>query len=83
VDWAPFVVKDLVELILRLIILLTTRGAIHSTDSVVKFALMHGIPLVAGASTVVVTPPIVVIVLTWEAAAFLLLFICPALHHVS
>ena len=43
VDWTPFVVKDLVELILRLIILLTTRGAIHSTDSIVRFALMCGI----------------------------------------
>jgi len=83
VDWAPFVVKDLVELIMWLIILLTTRGAIHCTNSVVKFALTRGVPLVVGASTVVVTPPIVVVVTTWEAVAFLLLFVCLALHHVS
>ena len=83
VDWAPFVVKDLVKLILRLIILLTMWGAIQSTDSVVRFALTRGIPLVARASTVVVMPPIVVVVMTWDAAAFLLLFICSALHHVT
>src|SRR6185369_7144992 len=32
VDWAPFVVKDLVALIQQLIILLTTQGAIHITS---------------------------------------------------
>ena len=83
VDWAPFVVKDLVELILRLFILLTTRSAIHGTDSIVRLALARGITLVAGPSTVVVTLPIVVIVAAWEAAAFLLMFVYPALHHVS
>ena len=76
VDWACFVVKNLVELVLRLIILLTTWGAIHSTDSVIGFALTRGIPLVAGASTVVVALPIVVIVTAWEAASLLLLFVC-------
>ena len=83
VDWEPFVMKYLVELILRLIILLTTRGAIHSTDSIVRFALTRRIPLVAGASTVVAALSIVVVVMTWEAAALLLLFVCPALHHVA
>ena len=83
VDWAPFVVKDLVELILRLFILLTTRSAIHGTDSIVRLALARGIPLVAGPSTVVVTLPIVVVVTAWEAAALLFLFVCPALHHVT
>ena len=83
VDWAPFVVKDLVELIVRLIILLTTRGAIYSIDSIVRFALTRGIPLVAGASTVVVELPIVVVVTAWEAALLLLLFVCPTLHHVA
>ena len=34
VNWAPFVMKDLVELILWLFILLATRGATHSTDSI-------------------------------------------------
>ena len=37
-DWTPFVVKDLVELILQLVALLTARGAIHSADSVVRLA---------------------------------------------
>ena len=83
VDWAPFVVKDLVEVILRHFILLTTRSAIHGTDSIVRLALARKIPLVAVLSTVVVALPIVVVVAAWEAAAFLLLFICLALHHVS
>ena len=82
-DWAPFVVKDLVELILPLIILLTTRGVIHSTDSIVRFALTRGIPLVAAASTVIEALPIVVIVAAGEATAFLLLFISLVLHHVA
>ena len=81
--WAPLVVKDLVELILLLFILLTTRSAIRGTDSVIGFALTRGIPLVAGASTVVVALPIVVIVTAWEAASFLLLFGCLMLHHVA
>ena len=83
VDWTPFVVKDLVELILRLISLFTTRGAIHGADSIVRLALACRIPLVVGPSTVVVTLPIVVIVAAWEAAAFLLLFISLVLHHVA
>ena len=82
VDWASFVVKDLIELILWLIILLTTWGAIHGTDSIVRLALVRGIPLVAGPSSVVVTLPIIVIVTVREAVALLLLYICPALHHV-
>ena len=82
VDWTPFVMKDLVELIMWLFILLATRGAIHSTDSIVRFALTRGIPLVARASTVIAELPIVVVT-TWEAAALLLLFVCPALHHVA
>ena len=82
VDWAPFVVKDLVKLILWLFILLAMRGAIHGTDSIVGFALSCGIPLVAGPSSIVVTLPIIVIVTVREAVALLLLYICPALHHV-
>ena len=81
--WAPLVVKNLVELVLRLVALFTTRGAIHSADSVIRLAFSCRIPLVAGPSTVVVTLPVVVIVTAWEAAAFLLLFVCPALQHVS
>ena len=81
-DWAPFVVKDLVELILWLFILLTMRGAIHGTDSTVRLALAHGIPLVAGPTSVMVTLPVVVVT-AWEAAALLLLFVCPALHHIA
>ena len=82
-DWAPFVVKDLVELILRLFILLTTRGAIHGTDSTVRLALAHGIPLVAGPSSVIVTLLVVVVVAAREMAALLLFFVCPTLHHVA
>ena len=83
VDWAPLVVKDLVELILRLFILLATRSAIHGTNSIVGLALARGIPLLAGPSTIVVAPPIVVVVTAWEATAFLLFFVRPALHHIS
>ena len=75
--------KDLVELILRFFSLFTTRGAIHGADSIVRLTLARRIPLVAGLSMVVVTLPTVVVVAAWEAAAFLLLFVCPALHHVS
>ena len=75
--------KDLVELILRLFILLATRGAIHSTDSIVRLALARRIPLVAWPSTVVMTLSIVVVVTAWEATEFLLFFVRPALHHVS
>ena len=81
-DWAPFIVKDLVKLIMRLFVLLTTRGAIHSADCIVRLALARGIPLVARASTVVEALPIVVVVAAGEATAFLLLFVSLALHHV-
>src|SRR6185503_20967052 len=83
VDWTSFVVKYLVELVLRFVALLTTRCAIHSADSVVRLTLTRRIPLVAGPSTVVVAFPIVVIVAAGKANAFLLLFICPVLHHVT
>jgi len=82
VDWASLVVENLVELILRLIGLLTTRGAIHSADYIVRLALARMIPLVARASTVVVALPIVVVVAAGEVTAFLLLFVSPALHHI-
>ena len=75
--------KDLVELILRSVALLTTRGAIHSADCIVRLALACAIPLVAGASMVVEALPIVVVVAAGEATAFLLFFISPALHHIS
>ena len=75
--------KNLVELVLRLVALLTTRGAIHSTDYVIRLVYTRRISLVAGPSTVVVALPIVVVVAAWEAIAFLLFFICPVLHHVS
>src|SRR6185503_20135530 len=71
VDWAPFVMKDLVKLILRHFILLTMRSGIHGTDSIVRFALARRIPLVAGPSSVVVTLPVVIIVTAREAAALL------------
>ena len=83
VDWTPLVVKNLVKLVLRLIDLLTTRGAIHGADSVVRLTLTCRIPLVAGPSMVVVVFPVVVVVAAGKATAFLLLFICPALHHVT
>jgi len=75
--------KNIVELVLWLVTLLTTRGTIHGTDGVIKLALARRIPLVAGPSTVIVTLPFIVIVTAWEAAAFLLFFVGPALHHVS
>ena len=83
VDWTPFVMKDLVELILWFFSLFTTRGAIHGADSIVRLALMRRVPLVAGPSAVVVALPVVIFIWTWEAAALLLLFICPALDHVA
>ena len=82
-DWAPLVVEDLVELVLRLVALLTTRGAIHGAYGIVRLALARRIPLVARASAVIEALPIVVVVAAGEATAFLLLFICPALHHVT
>ena len=83
VDWASLVVENLVEVILQLVALLTTRGAIHGADCIVRLALARRIPLVAGPSTVVVTLPVVVVVTAREAAMFLLLFVCSVLHHVA
>ena len=83
VDWTSFVVKDLIELVLRLVALLTMRCAIHSADSVVRLTLTCGIPLVAGPSTVIVALPVVVVVAAGKATAFWLLLIFPALHHVT
>ena len=83
VDWAPLVVEDLVELILWLFILFTTRGAIYSADSVVWLTLTRRIPLVAGPSMFIVALPVVAVVTSWVAAALLLLFIRPSLHHVT
>ena len=82
VDWTSLVVKNLVELVLRLVALLTTRGVIHSADSVVRLAFTRRIPLVTRPSIVIVALPIVVVVTAWEMAALLLLFVCPMLHHV-
>jgi len=82
VDWTPFVVKNLVKLVLRFVTLLTTRSAILGPDSVVRLALTRRILLVTGPSVIVVLP-VVVVVTTWEATAFLLLFVRPTLHHVS
>ena len=82
-DWTSLVVKNLVELVLWFITLLATRGAIHSADNVVRLALARGIPLAARPSMVVVALPVVVVVSAWEATAFLLFFIRPALHHVT
>jgi len=83
VDWTSFVVKYLVELVLRFVALLAMRCVIHSADSVVRLTLTRRIPLVAGPSTVVVALPIVVVVAAGEATAFLLLFVYPTLHHVT
>ena len=83
VDWTYLVVNNLVELVMRLVALLTAQNAIHSADCVVRLALARRIPLVAGPSTVIVALPIVVIVAAWEATAFLLFFVHPTLHHVS
>ena len=68
-----------------LVALLAAWCAIHSADSVVRLTLAHRIPLVAGPSTVVVALPVVVVVVvaTGKATVFLLLFICPVLHHVT
>ena len=82
-NWASLVVENLVELVLWFVALLTTRGAIHSADCIVRLTLARRIPLVARPSTIVVALPIVVVVATREAAAFLLFFVRPVLHHVS
>jgi hypothetical protein len=83
VDWASLVVEDLIELILRLLILLTTRSVIHGADNVIWLALARRIPLVAGPSTIVVALPIVVVITSWEAAALLFFFVWPMLPHVA
>jgi hypothetical protein len=56
---------------------------IHSTNSIVRLAFARQIPLVAWPSTVVVTLSVVVTVTAQKMVAFLLLFICPVLHHIS
>ena len=76
VDWTSFVMKDLVELVLRLVGLLTMWCAIHSADSVVRLTLTRRIQLVAGPSMVIVALPVVVVVAAVKATAFLLRFIC-------
>ena len=75
--------KYLVELVLRFVALLTMRCAIYGADSVVRLMLTRRTPLVAGPSMVVVALSVVVVVAAGKATAFLLLFICPALHHVT
>ena len=81
--WTSFIVKYLVELVLRFVTLLTMRCAIHGADSVVRLTLTRRIPLVAGPSTVVVALPVVVVGAAGKVTAFLLLFVCPELHHVT
>ena len=81
-DWTSLVVKNLVELVLRLVALFTMWGAIRSADSVIRLAFTRRIPLVARPPTVIVALPIVVVVTAWELTAFLLLFVRPSLHHV-
>ena len=83
VDWTSLVVKNLVELVLRLVALLTTRGAIHSADCIVRITLARRIPLVAVASTVVVALLVVFVVAAGKVTAFLLLSVCLVLHHVT
>ena len=83
VNWASLVVENLVKLVLRLVAPLTTRCAIHSADYIVWLTLTRRIPLVAGASTVIVAFPVVVIVAAGKATTFLLLIVCPALHHIT
>ena len=82
-NWTPLIVKNLIELVLRLVALLTTRGAIHSADCIVRLALARRIPLVARPSTIIVMLPIVVVVTARQTVALLLLFVCTALHHVA
>ena len=79
----PLVVEDLVKLILRLLILLTTRSAIHGADGVIWLALARWIPLVAKPTTVIIALPIVIVFTGWEAAVFLFFFVRPVLHHVT
>ena len=58
-DWAPLVVEDLVELIMRLFII--TWSAIHGANSIIWLALARGVLLVARPSMVTVALPIVVV----------------------
>ena len=83
VDRALLVVKDLVELVLRLPSFFTARGAIDSLDDIVWLSLALGIPLVTAASMVIVALPIIVVATASEATALLFLLICPTLHHVT
>ena len=83
VDRTSLVVENLVELVLRLVTLLTTRCAIHSAHCIVRLTLARRIPLVARPSTIVVALPVLVVVAAGKVSAFLLLFICPALHHFT
>ena len=83
VDWTPFVVKYLVELVLRFVALFTMRCAIYSADSVIRLMLLRRIPLVAGPSMIVVALPVIVVAVAGKAAAFLVLIIYPVLHHVT
>ena len=83
VDWTSLVVKNRVELVLRFVALLTTRGAIHSANSVVGLAFTRRIPLVTRPSIVIVALPIVVVVTAWEAVTLLFLLVSPTLLHVA
>jgi len=83
VNWASLVVENLIELVLRLVSILTTWGAINSADCIVRLAPARRIPLVARAYMVVMVLPIVVVVVAGEATTFLLFYISPALHHIS
>ena len=80
---APFVVHDLVELILRLSCLFALRAVINSPDNIVWLTFTYGVPLATAATMIVVALPNVVIVAAWEAAAFLFFLISPMLHHVA
>jgi len=77
------IVEDLVKLILRLLILLTTWSAIHGADGVIWLALACEVPLVADASLIIDVLPIVIVVMAGEAAELLFLLVCLVLHHVT
>ena len=79
---APFVVHDLVELILRLSWLFASRAVINSPDNIVWLTFTYGVQLATAATMIVVALPNVVIVAAWEAVALLFLLIYPALHHI-
>ena len=79
---APFVVHDLVELILRLSCLFALRAVINSPDNIVWLTFTYGVPLATAATMIIVAIPIVVIVSAWEAAPFLFFLVRLELHHV-